>query len=235
MTARVWTAIIRIGSPLSLATIVNPSLRDRTLALAGLFQAARLTQQLAREGRADGDALAASVHSLFMIDAATTAEVFGGTRGVALGLRLLRDKLAGRTEPGDMEIARYVVALLQLERMLERRVEAQDAIRRGLEAAESQTKSLEPDGGEPLATTMVEKVAELYTQTISPLGPRVMVNGEQGYLANSLIAAKVRCALFAGIRAAFLWRQLGGRRWQLLFQRKQIANEAGAILTAAPA
>jgi len=214
---------------------MNPSLRDRTLALAGLFQAARLTQQLAREGRVDADALAASVHSLFMIDAATTAEVFGGTRGVALGLRLLRDKLAGRTEPGDMEIARYVVALLQLERMLERRVEAQDAIRRGLEAAESQTKSLEPDGGEPLATTMVEKVAELYTQTISPLGPRVMVNGEQGYLANSLIAAKVRCALFAGIRAAFLWRQLGGRRWQLLFQRKQIANEAGAILTAAPA
>ncbi len=214
---------------------MNPSLRDRTLALAGLFQAAHLTQQLAREGRADTDALAASVHSLFMIDAATVAEVFGGTRGVALGLRLLRDKLAGRTEPSDMEIARYVVALLQLERLLERRTEAQDAIRRGLEAAESQTKSLEPDGGEPLATTLVEKVAELYTQTISPLGPRVMVNGEQGYLANSFIAAKVRCALFAGIRAAFLWRQLGGRRWQLLFQRKQIADEASAILTAAPA
>ncbi len=211
------------------------TLHDRTLALAGLFQAARLTQQLAREGRADTDALAASVHSLFMIDAATTAEVFGGARGVAPGLRLLRDKLAGRTEPCDMEIARYVVALLQIERLLERRAEAQDAIRRGLEAAESQTKALEPEGGEPLPVVLVEKVAELYAQTISPLGPRILVNGEQGYLANSLIAAKVRCALFAGIRAAFLWRQLGGRRWQLLFQRKQIANEASAILGAAPA
>lgn len=208
------------------------TLHDRTLALAGLFQAARLTQQLARDGSCPADALAASVHSLFMIDAATTAEVFGGTRGVAPGLRLLRDKLAGRTEPSDMEIARYVVALLQLERALERRAEAQDAIRRGLEAAETQTKSAEPDGGELLAASLVEKVAELYTQTVSPLGPRIMVNGEQGYLANSLIAAKVRCALFAGIRAAFLWRQLGGRRWQLLFQRKQIANEANAILTA---
>lgn len=214
---------------------MNPSLHDRTLALAGLFQAARLTQQLAREGRADAVAMATSVHSLFMIDAATTAEVFGGTRGVALGLRLLRDKLAGRTEPSDMEIARYVVSLLALERLLERRAEAQDAIRRGLEAAEAQTKSDEPQGGESLATTLLEKVAELYTQTISPLGPRVMVNGEQGYLANSLVAAKVRCALFAGIRAAFLWRQLGGRRWQLLFQRKKIADEANAILTAAPA
>ena len=76
----------------------------------------------------------------------------------------------------------------------------------------------------------LKKIAELYTRTVSTLGPRILVNGEQGYLANSLIAAKVRCALFAGIRAGFLWRQLGGRRWQLLFQRRAIANEAGRIL-----
>ena len=76
----------------------------------------------------------------------------------------------------------------------------------------------------------IEKIAELYTQTVSTLGPRILVNGEQGYLANTLIAAKVRCALFAGIRAGFLWRQLGGRRWQLLFQRRAIANAAGEIL-----
>lgn len=210
-------------------------LHDRTLALAGLFQAARLTQQLAREGRCPAEALAAGVHSLFMIDAGTTTEVFGGVGGVKLGLKLLRDKLAGKTEPSDMEIARYVVALLALERRLERRPDAQDAIRRGLEAVEAQTRGLEPAAGEALPVPVVEKIAELYTQTVSPLGPRILVNGEQGYLANSLIAAKVRCALFAGIRAAFLWRQLGGRRWQLLFQRKKIADEASAILHAAPA
>lgn len=210
-------------------------LHDRTLALAGLFQAARLTQQLAREGRCPAEALAAGVHSLFMIDAGTTTEVFGGVGGVKLGLKLLRDKLAGKTEPSDMEIARYVVALLALERQLERRPDAQDAIRRGLEAVEAQTRGLEPAAGEALPVPVVEKIAELYTQTVSPLGPRILVNGEQGYLANSLIAAKVRCALFAGIRAAFLWRQLGGRRWQLLFQRKKIADEASAILHAAPA
>jgi high frequency lysogenization protein len=209
---------------------VNHSLHDRTLALAGLFQAARLTQQLARDGHCPADTLAASVHSLFMFDAAATEEVFGGAGGVRLGLTLLRDKLVGKTDPGDMEIARYVVALLALERRLEQHAPVQDAIHRGLEAAETQTRGLEPEPGEALPMPVVEKIAELYAQTLSTLGPRILVNGEQGYLANARIAAKVRCALFAGVRAAFLWRQLGGRRWQLLFQRRRIAAAADAIL-----
>jgi high frequency lysogenization protein len=57
-----------------------------------------------------------------------------------------------------------------------------------------------------------------------------MVNGEHGHLGNPVVAAKVRAALFAGIRSAFLWHQLGGNRWQLLFSRKKIATEAGKIL-----
>ncbi len=32
----------------------------------------------------------------------------------------------------------------------------------------------------------------------------------------------IRALLLAGIRAAFLWRQLGGRRWRLLLQRKKL-------------
>ena len=57
-----------------------------------------------------------------------------------------------------------------------------------------------------------------------------MVNGEHGHLSNPAIAAKVRAALFAGIRSALLWHQLGGSRWHLLFSRKKIADEAARIL-----
>jgi high frequency lysogenization protein len=32
------------------------------------------------------------------------------------------------------------------------------------------------------------------------------------------------------VRAAVLWRQLGGNRWQLLFARRKIANEAAHLL-----
>jgi high frequency lysogenization protein len=205
---------------------------DRILALAGLFQAARLAQQLAREGRAEPSALAASVQSLLIIDAPTTESVYGGVRGVRPGLELLRDKLAGgNTDANDVEIARYVIGIIHLEGQLRRRPEIQDAIRRGIEATREQMKFFEAaENGETLHPRLVEKLAELYTQTISTLTPRIMVNGEHGHLSNPLIAARVRAALFAGIRSAFLWHQLGGSRWQLLFSRKKIAGEAALAL-----
>jgi high frequency lysogenization protein len=205
---------------------------DRILALAGLFQAARLAQQLAREGRAEPSTLAASVQSLLIIDAPTTESVYGGARGVRPGLELLRDKLAGgNTDTNDVEIARYVIGMIHLEGQMRRRPEIQDAIRRGIEATREQMKFFEAaENGETLHPRLAEKLAELYTQTISTLTPRIMVNGEHGHLSNPLIAAKVRAALFAGIRSAFLWHQLGGSRWQLLFSRKKIAGEAANIL-----
>jgi len=83
------------------------------------------------------------------------------------------------------------------------------------------------DGAHP---SLVEKLAELYIQTLGSLAPRVLVTGEHGFLVNPVIAAKVRAALLAGVRAAFLWRQLGGRRWQLLLWRRKLAREAARLI-----
>jgi len=210
---------------------MNSSFTDRTLALAGLFQAARLAQELAREGRTDAPAFVASIQALMLIDAPTTEAVYGGAQSVALGLDLLRNKLGGVTDSGDVEIAKYVISMIHLEGQLRRQPDMQDAIRRGIEAIQSQMKFFETkENGEAVHPRLVEKLAELYSQTISTLTPRIMVNGEHGHLSNPLIAAKVRAALFAGIRSAFLWRQLGGNRWQLLFNRAKIAAEARQIL-----
>ncbi|MDH5486480.1 MAG: high frequency lysogenization protein HflD [Gammaproteobacteria bacterium] len=204
---------------------------DRTLALAGLFQAARLAQQLAREGRAEPGAFAASILSLMLIDAPSTDAVYGGARGVTTGLEQLRSKLTGNTQPNDAELARYVIAMIHLEGQLRRQTDMQEVIRRGIEAAREQMKFFEAtENDETVHPRLVEKLADLYTQTISTLSPRIMVNGEHGHLSNPSIAAKVRAVLFAGIRAAFLWHQLGGNRWQLLFSRRKIAVEAGNIL-----
>ena len=204
---------------------------DRTLALAGLFQAARLAQQLAREGRAETPVLASSIQSLMLIDAPNTESVYGGAQGVKFGLELLRSKLAGNTDVNDVEIARYVIAMIHLEGQLRRHPEMQDAIRHGIETIGEQMKFFETaETDESVHPRLVEKLAELYAQTISTLTPRIMVNGEHGHLSNPLIAAKVRAALFAGIRSALLWHQLGGSRWQLLFSRKKIADEAASIL-----
>lgn len=213
--------------------LVNSRFSDRILALAGVFQAARLVQQLARQGRSDTAALAASVNSVLEVDSATTEEVYGGAGGVVFGLELLRDKLSGRAaDPSDMEMARYVINVLQLERRLKRNKAMLEAIGRGIESATAQMQFFQVGSGnnQQIHPNLSAKLAELYTVTLSTLTPRIIVSGEQGYLANPAIADKVRAVLLAGTRSAFLWRQLGGRRWQLLLRRNAIVREAIRIL-----
>lgn len=209
------------------------SIRDQVIALAGIFQSARLVQQLAREGRAEPDAFRDSIRSVLTVDAPDTASVFGGVGGVRFGLELLRTKLAGRSTPSDVEMARYVIAMMHLEGLLRRQPAMQETIRAGIGTAQNQMKFFAAEAGnDDVHPLLVEKLAELYAQTISVLGPRIMVSGEHGHLANPAIAAKVRAALLAGIRAAVLWRQLGGRRWQLLFSRARVARTAAELLAA---
>ncbi len=200
---------------------------DRTIALAGLFQAARLAQQLAHEGRADPDALRASLGSVLRIDAASTADVFGGMRGVSTGLGILATRLGAGPQIMDFELARYVLNLMQLAQALERRGELQEAIRGGVEAAASaDSPAAEADERIGAPPELIERLAGLYRETISTLAPRILVNGDPAHLADERIAAAVRAALLAGVRAAVLWRQLGGRRWHLLIARGRFAREA---------
>jgi len=209
--------------------------RDQVIALAGIFQSARLVQQLAREGRAEREPFRHSIRSVLAIDAPDTTAVYGGLGGVRLGLELLKSKLAGNSVPADVEMARYVVAMMHLEKLLRRKPEMQDSIRQGIETTQEQMKFFEsevetdPDDVHP---KLVDKLAELYTRTISLLGPRIMVSGEHGHLANPVVAARVRAALLAGIRSAVLWHQLGGRRLQLLFSRRKVARAAAELLAA---
>ena len=212
---------------------MNTTLRPRTLALAGLFQAARLAQDLARRGQTDNAAFAASLQSILRLDAPSTEDVFGGPAGVTLGLTLLRDQLKAPADAAAVEMLRYVVALLLLERRLSTRPDMLQRMGEEIKQIESRMQFFAAQDNAATNSAhprRVEKLAELYSQTISTLTPRIMVSGEHGHLNNPATAAGVRAALLAGIRAAVLWRQLGGRRWQLLFTRRSIAHQAAMIL-----
>jgi high frequency lysogenization protein len=208
---------------------LNDNDRDRTLALAGMFQAAILAQQLARRGYEDEVAFNASVRSIFITDAINTLSVFGGIDGVRMGLRAVRDKFMARAQSRDFEIVRYVLALAQLQGRLRRQPEMmQEVSDRIAEINASLTES-----GDQAATgnRTCAELAAIYKDTISTLKPRIIVQGEQGHLASTVIVDKVRTALLAGIRAAFLWGQLGGRRWQLIFSRRAYIHCADAVLS----
>ena len=69
---------------------------------------------------------------------------------------------------------------------------------------------------------LCHSVSGIYQDTLSNLKFRIKVNGSAQHLRNPQTADIIRAVLLAGLRAAFLWRQLGGRRWKLVIQRKQM-------------
>ncbi|KPK12656.1 MAG: hypothetical protein AMJ68_01025 [Acidithiobacillales bacterium SG8_45] len=199
--------------------------RDRILALAGVFQSAYLVQEIARNDNVEEPAFSHSINSILITDAASTLEIFGDVEGIRRGLQVLREKMSGGSGVPDLEMARYVLGLLQLASKLARDPEMLKAMATDIDLIRVQRES----SSNPLLDT-IDDLAQLYARTISTLTPRIIVSGEHGFLTNPRNAARVRAVLFAGIRAAYLWHQLGGRRWHLIFWRGRMGKAADQLL-----
>lgn len=198
---------------------------SRTIALAGIFRTAALVNILANQGTISEDDLRISVESIFKTDPDDAIEVFGNTANLSLGFKTLVNQLGKDSRNRDMDISRYVVSMLFLERRLMKNPEMLDTLSTGVELATRQS--------EHFSTThdnVIANLADIYSRTISELGPRIMVNGEQSYLETTAISNKIRTLLLAGIRSAVLWQQLGGRRWHVIFNRAKYLKIAQSFL-----
>lgn len=203
------------------------TIADRTIALAGLFQSVEQVRKIAQEGRDTTPPVEAAIHSLFMLDAPDVAAVYGGLEALRPGLQALRTQLGSKQDgPRDVELARYAVSVLLLERKLHRAPGMQEKLREGIEGAQAQAAYF----GSETHTNVIARLGDLYQQTISTLSPRIMVNGDPQVLANSDNAALIRALLLAAIRSAVLWRQCGGTRWQLLLRRRALIETAVDLL-----
>ncbi len=197
---------------------------DRTIALAGLIQSVDLVRNIARRSQADPEALATCLASLLRIDAENSAAVYGGIASLRSGLRLLEQQL---DSPQDMELTRYAVTLLALERKLARRGDLLSLISTGLGEISASLVHF------PLThSNTIARFADLYLKTLSTLSPRIMVSGTQAYLNNPENANRIRALLLGGVRAATLWRQSGGNRLTLLLRRNPLLRETRRLLAA---
>ncbi len=195
-------------------------MKDRALALAGLLQAVQLVQQMAQTGQSETQPLAACIDSLFRFDAESPADVYGGAAALAPGLRRLVDQLEGG--PGrDQAITRMAMTVLQLERRFIAHRRAPGAVREALDPIARQREHFGPTH-----PTVLSRLGELYAQEISPIGPRVLVQGNPVYLGQPELVGEVRATLLAALRAAVLWRQLGGSYWDFLLGRRALVAAA---------
>ncbi len=193
------------------------NLEQQAIALAGVAQAARLVDQISKTGSYPLDFLETSVHSLFVFNPDGAADIFGGIPGVKLGLHNLSNLLADKNARENHDLVRYVFSLLYLERKFAANPDMMAVVRTRLEHTSFRAEHFSSHVG-----ALCHSISGIYQDTLSQQKFRIKVTGSAAHLQNTQNADIIRALLLAGVRAAFLWRQLGGRRWRLLLQRKKL-------------
>lgn len=200
-------------------------MRDRAIALAGLMQALQQVQGMANNGHFETQPLSVCMDSLFRFDAESPEEIFGSIGNLKSGLQLFSKQLEGQTRDGAL--IKMAMSVLQLERQFNRNPEAMRAVQHQLKHIASLCNERGSTDAEVLA-----KCGEIYANHISPLGPKVIVQGSPAYLSQPIVVGEIRASLLAAIRAAVLWRQMGGSYWDFFVSRGKMTRAAKELLLA---
>ena len=209
---------------------MEPNTHNRAIALAGIFQCVDGVNQIANTGNVDEELFNSCINSVLTEDVDTAEGLYGSLKQLKTGLRSMMYQLGAGPitpdgKPKDLEATRYALGLLQLEKKLNNNPEVFHKLLNGIQDTQQKLEFFDVTH-----ENITAALADIYANTISTLGPKIMVKGDQSHLANPKNASKIRALLLAGIRAALLWRQAGGSRWKLLFERGKLQKQADALL-----
>ena len=195
-------------------------MKDRVIALAALLQAVEQVQLMANQGQAQTDSLATCINSLFIFDADDSEQIYGNRHQLKPGLKRLYNQLQGESSR-DNAITRIALNVLHLERQFAKNLSVMSTVHEQLAVIGLESKQLSATH-----PNILSKIGALYAEKVSPLGAKIMVQGNPVYLAQQQVVSEVRAALLAALRAAVLWRQVGGNYWDFFLSRGKMAKIA---------
>jgi high frequency lysogenization protein len=198
-------------------------LKGQTVALAAMFQFSACVEQLAKTGHVNQKDFEVSVNSLFNQNPTNTLDVYGGIEQLETGLSFLIANLS-RSPKRSSDCIRYVMGILHLQKQLSKKSSMLDMIAKRLDKSRLQVEHFSMTH-----ENVIAGLADIYTDTISTFSFRIQVMGEYQFLQQTRIANQIRTLLFAGVRSAVLWRQLGGNRLKAIYQRTAILETARSL------
>jgi len=209
---------------------VESNTQNRTIALAALFQCVTGVNQIASTGNVDASLYKTCLNSILKDDPKSAEDLYGSLAELKTGLKTMMYQLGSGQmtpdgKPKELESTRYALGLIHLENKLKNNNAIFEQLINGIKATQEKLEHFDVEH-----ENITASLAELYANTISNIGPKIMIQGDQTHLANPKNAAKIRALLLAGIRAALLWRQAGGNRWKLLLERGKLQRQADAFL-----
>ncbi|WP_423824003.1 DUF489 family protein [Salinisphaera sp. SPP-AMP-43] len=185
---------------------------NQALALAGVAQFTLYAHELATDGRDLPVRFERATHAIFCTDPDSAMDVYGSEAAIVDGLRYVRVQLSGqRPDAKGAAVARYIGQVLKLSGKLLGDEQALGRLRGAIDRA----RLADPDDAADIFNAA-------YRETISPMKPQIMLQGEPTYLKNELIQRRIRTQLLAAIRCGVMWRQCGGGFMSLFFRRKAL-------------
>lgn len=204
---------------------------DRAIALAGVFTAATCVHSLACEGRCSSDTLLRLTQSIFENSPSSVKDVYRDLNALQQGALCIKGLALGSGQGISLQVANYSSNLIQLAKISLTKPDMLEAIANSLKQIDpSQASNAEVDDLTYQTPYLLSQIDRTYQETLSKLNFRIQVQGSQDHLQNQAIAAKIRVCLLAGFRAAFLWQQVGGRRWHLMFKRRKYAEAIEQVI-----
>ena len=199
---------------------MDKSYKDQSIALAGIFQSAALVHQLAVSGTCSTEEFEICIRSIFNQNPTSAADVYDNKIDkLNLGAKELLKLIGERRNSHDNHIVNYALSLIHLENKLRKNSKMLDSISEKLDSTAHQLEHFPPTH-----SNVIANLASVYQETISTYRFRIQIKGNSRYLQVPEYTNKIRALLLAGIRAAILWRQVGGSRWTLFFKSKKVRS-----------
>lgn len=204
----------------------------RLLALASVYQAAGLAYAFASQGSAAMNGHQEAFDALLKSALSDNTDVrkrLGNIDDLSIGIKYLEGRIgklplrqAMPKKKSPSEIDRYAIALLRIERNVYTKPNLVDVITQQKKLLSQRVAFFDQRYRHP---SILAGMATIYLETAGTLRTRLTIKGQQSTLTDSTNVDCIRACLFAGMQAAHIWHDLGGRPWQLVFGRRAMLED----------
>lgn len=193
--------------------------KNQVMALAAMCQITKAVQKVAQTGSITDYEMQQLLSGILVTNPDAPSDVFRDM-DLRQGYQLVVEQL----DPGQnksIELVKYVGGLIQLERALNANPKELNELATRISSIENRLAHLSISDD-----AIIASLADIYADVISPLGQRIQVFGKPALLQQQSVQHRIRALLLAGIRAAVLWRQVGGKRRHFFFGKGKIVKIA---------
>ena len=209
--------------------------QTQMIALSMVYAAAQLVHLLATQGSSALVVHQEAFHALItaaLLDQSNQTEPcqrYGYPKCTQLGFRTLErcliEPYSSTPAPRlwrHRQTSRYALSLLAFERRVSRRKASVELINKQLPTLRQRLAFFDQRTDHP---ALMAGMASLYQETAGQLSGRLKILGQPEPLNQPATIDLIRACLFAGMRAAQVWHQLGGRRWMLWLHRRPMVAD----------